>query len=75
MSKNNWERWRAFKKILSERIEDELNKTLNILKEIGVINSPEYWMQNAVKGKTVKGEYAAVLLERVAKFIRQKEGR
>jgi len=75
MSKNNWERWWKFKSRLSEKTKDELNNALKVLTEIGVINSPEYWVQNAVKGKKIKGEYAAVLIERVAKFIRQKEGR
>ena len=39
--------------------------------EKGIINSPDYWIQNAKEGKTVKGEYAAVLIERVPAFLKE----
>jgi N-acetylmuramoyl-L-alanine amidase len=75
MSENNWEKWWEFKERLSEKTKDELNKDLKVLTKVGVINSPDYWLENAVKGKTVKGEYVAILIERIAKFIIEKEGR
>lgn len=75
MSKNNWERWWIFKRKLSEKAMNELKRDLKILTETGIINSPDYWLQNAVKGKTVKGEYAAILIKRIANFIHEKEGR
>jgi N-acetylmuramoyl-L-alanine amidase len=73
MSENNWEKWWEFKEILSENTKDELSKALKVLTKIGVINSPEYWVQNAVKGKTVKGEYAEILIKRVVEHIKNKK--
>ncbi|WP_278287279.1 peptidoglycan recognition protein family protein [Caloranaerobacter ferrireducens] len=75
MSKNNWERWHNFKKELSKNSKNKFKEALGILNKKGIINSPKYWLKNAVKGKMVNGEYAAVLIERVAKFINKKEGR
>ena len=34
-----------------------------------IINSPQYWLDNARKGKTVNGEYAAILIKRVAALL------
>ncbi|HEY9059727.1 MAG TPA: hypothetical protein VIO64_04370 [Pseudobacteroides sp.] len=46
-----------------------LNAEINLLHKVGIIQSPEYWKENAVKGKTIKGENAAILIQRVAAFI------
>lgn len=46
-----------------------LDSELKLLQEFGLIQSPEYWRQNAVKGKTVAGEYAAILIQRVAALL------
>lgn len=35
----------------------------------GVISSPDYWKENAVKGKTVNGEWIGLLIERIAKLL------
>jgi hypothetical protein len=35
----------------------------------GIISSPEYWRENARAGKTIKGEYAAILIENMGAFI------
>ncbi|RKD25206.1 N-acetylmuramoyl-L-alanine amidase [Caminicella sporogenes DSM 14501] len=75
MSENNWGKWLEFKRKLREKAVNELERDLKNLTEIGIINSPDYWLQNAVKGKTVKGEYAAVLIERIAEVINKKEGK
>jgi len=40
-----------------------------VLHERGIINTPEYWLKNAVKGKMLKGEYVALLIQRTAEFI------
>ncbi|WP_333871161.1 N-acetylmuramoyl-L-alanine amidase [Desulforamulus putei] len=50
-----------------------LDREHKLLQEFGILQSPEYWRQNAVKGKTVAGEYAAVLIQRIAAYI-LKEG-
>ena len=41
------------------------------LQKAGVINSPDYWLQNAQAGKTCKGEYVAALLQNMAANIRR----
>jgi N-acetylmuramoyl-L-alanine amidase len=46
-----------------------LESELELLQKFGIINSPDYWKQNAVKGKTVAGEYAAILIQRVAALL------
>lgn len=46
-----------------------LESALNVLQNNGIINSPEYWVQNGVSGKVVNGEYAAILIQRVAAFL------
>ena len=49
--------------------QDKLAEALDILVENGVVSSPAYWLENAREGKTVKGEYAALLIERMGEFI------
>ncbi|MFX4263134.1 N-acetylmuramoyl-L-alanine amidase family protein [Pelotomaculum propionicicum] len=53
----------------SEQPNDPLTDALNILVKNGIISSPEYWQENARSGKTIKGEYAALLIERMGAFI------
>lgn len=50
-----------------------INEAIQILKEKGIINTPDYWRQNAVKGKTVCGEYAAILIIKVADLLNEKD--
>ena len=49
--------------------QDKLAEVLDILVENGVVSSPAYWLENAREGKTIKGEYGAVLIERMGEFI------
>lgn len=67
MSAHNWKKWEEFKRRLAklELEERELQQAIKILKELAIINSPEYWLKNARKGKKIKGEYAASVLKRV----------
>lgn len=46
-----------------------LDRALKTLQEFGILESPEYWRKNAVKGKTVAGEYAGILIQRVAALL------
>jgi N-acetylmuramoyl-L-alanine amidase len=69
MSEDNWSRWQEFKKNLEDKPVIELQKAVAVLHERGIINTPEYWLKNAVKGKMLKGEYAALLIQRTAEFI------
>ena len=49
--------------------QDKLAEVLDILVENGVVSSPAYWLENAREGKTIKGEYGALLIERMGEFI------
>ncbi|ACB86103.1 peptidoglycan recognition protein family protein [Natranaerobius thermophilus] len=51
---------------------NNLKRSIQILTEAGIINSPEYWDQHARKGETIKGQYAAFLIERVAQKLKTK---
>ncbi len=43
-----------------------LEEAVEILKENGVISSPEYWLKNAIIGGSIKGEYAGKLIINMA---------
>ena len=45
-------------------------EAVEILKEKGIIYSPDYWVENAVEGKAVKGEYADLLMQRAALILK-----
>ena len=62
----------AVKEALNDNqiIDDELEKAIKLMVDKGVINSPKYWIDNAKEGKVVNGEYAAILIKRVAAFLR-----
>ena len=44
-------------------------EALAALKVRGVINSPDYWLANAVEGKMVRGDYARILLTNTGKEL------
>lgn len=46
-----------------------LENDINILNKLGIIASPDYWKENAVKGKNVNGEYVATLMKRAADML------
>ncbi|MCR8978643.1 hypothetical protein [Brevibacillus laterosporus] len=47
----------------------DLDKSLEVLVKAGIIKTPEYWQNNAVKGGNVKGENAATLIHNIAKKL------
>lgn len=49
--------------------QDQLTKAIDILVKNGIVSSPPYWLENARAGKTVKGEYAGLIIERMAEYI------
>ncbi len=55
--------------VYMEQSKDGLKEALDVLIRNGLLQSPEYWLENARANKTVKGEYARLLIERIAKFI------
>lgn len=48
---------------------DPVTAAIEKIAALGDINSPDYWLENARPGKTVKGEYVGILLERLAKRL------
>ena len=46
-----------------------LENDIKVLQKLGIISSPDYWKENAVKGKTVNGDYAATLIKRTADIL------
>ncbi|MBP7174897.1 MAG: N-acetylmuramoyl-L-alanine amidase [Thermoclostridium sp.] len=49
----------------------ELDEAVDVLVSVGFINTPQYWKDNAVKGKTTNGEYAGFLIKRIAAYIKK----
>jgi len=47
-----------------------LADAVNVLVAKGIINTPDYWVQNAVNGKSVNGEYTGLLIQRVAEKLK-----
>jgi N-acetylmuramoyl-L-alanine amidase len=56
---------------LMTELEDDLENAVDVLRQKGIISSPDYWLQNARKGRTVNGEYAGVLIKRVAELLKR----
>jgi N-acetylmuramoyl-L-alanine amidase len=48
----------------------DLLKAIDALQVHGIINSPDYWRENAVVGETVKGEYAGSLIIKMANVLK-----
>lgn len=46
-----------------------LENNINILNKLGIISSPDYWKENAVKGKTVNGDYVATLIKKASDML------
>lgn len=51
----------------------ELEAAVDVLTDAGLLLSPDYWKENAVKGKIINGEYAGILVMRVASLIKKWE--
>lgn len=49
-----------------EENQNGLEGALEVLVRNGILKTPEYWLQNARKGQSVNGEYAGMLIERMA---------
>ena len=52
-----------------EESKNGLEGALEVLVRNGILKSPEYWLENTQAGKTVKGEYAGLLIKRMAEYI------
>lgn len=49
----------------------EMESALGLLLKENCLSSPDYWLTNAVNGKTIRGEYAAALIIRFANILRE----
>ncbi|MGE5390916.1 MAG: N-acetylmuramoyl-L-alanine amidase family protein [Deltaproteobacteria bacterium] len=54
--------------VLQER-DTSFKAAVKVLYEKEIIKNPEYWLQNAIKGKAIAGEYAAILIKGVAALV------
>lgn len=72
--------WSQFLAMVQQRLDvanddgsstDPLVRAVAILQSHGVINSPEYWLQNARAGKLAKGEFVYMLLINMAQNLEQ----
>jgi N-acetylmuramoyl-L-alanine amidase len=61
----------SFRKAVKDKLqnEQELETAIKMLADKGVISSPNYWNQNAREGKTIKGDYAAILIKKIADIL------
>lgn len=62
----------SFRKAVREKLQkdDEFEEAIKLMVQKGIINSPQYWLDNAREGRSVNGEYTAILIKRVAVFLR-----
>lgn len=49
---------------------DQLAEAIKVLQANGIMNSPDYWIQNARPGKQANGEYVGLLIQNMAKKLR-----
>ncbi len=49
----------------------ELHEAVDVLVAAGLIDSPQYWKDNAIKGKQANGEYTGFLIKRMAAYIKK----
>ncbi|PYG84970.1 N-acetylmuramoyl-L-alanine amidase [Ruminiclostridium sufflavum DSM 19573] len=47
----------------------EIGQAVKLMKEKGIISDTDYWVNNAIAGKTVKGDYVAILIKRAAEIL------
>lgn len=56
--------------IIAAEPKDELNIAIKELQKVGIINSPNYWLEVAHPGKVAKGEYLRQLILNMANHLR-----
>jgi N-acetylmuramoyl-L-alanine amidase len=49
---------------------DELGLAVYVLKEKGIISDSDYWLKNSTNGKTIRGEYASILIKKAAAALK-----
>ena len=56
-------------KPLNKQANEKTKEALKVLQSEQVLQSPAYWIENAYKGGTVRGDYAALLIQNMAKKL------
>lgn len=51
--------------------ETTLIESITNIQKCGIIQSPDYWLQNAVEGKTCNGEYVQNLIKNFNKYVKE----
>ncbi|MED1954138.1 GH25 family lysozyme [Brevibacillus centrosporus] len=54
---------------VNKQADEKTKVALEVLRSAGVIQTPEYWLQNAYDCGTVRGEYAALLIQNMARKL------
>lgn len=65
--------WTHWLKVPYIEYELTLNEAIEYLQKNGYMDSPDYWRQNAVKGKLVKGDIASFIIIKWAKSLMEKK--
>ncbi|GED70924.1 hypothetical protein BRE01_46260 [Brevibacillus reuszeri] len=56
-------------KPVNKQPDEKTKEALKVLQSEQVIQSPAYWLENAFEGGTVRGDYAALLIQNMAKKL------
>ncbi|WP_235615885.1 peptidoglycan DD-metalloendopeptidase family protein [Brevibacillus reuszeri] len=56
-------------KPVNKQADEKTKEALKVLQSEQVIQSPAYWLENAFEGGTVRGDYAALLIQNMAKRL------
>lgn len=54
---------------VNKQVDEKTKAALDVLRSAGVIQTPEYWLQNAYEGGAVRGDYAALLIQNMARKL------
>ncbi|KNB70120.1 serine protease [Brevibacillus reuszeri] len=54
---------------MNKQPDEKTKEALKVLQSEQVIQSPAYWLENAFEGGTVRGDYAALLIQNMAKKL------
>ena len=60
---------RLYDEMSKPEVDKELEKALDVLMKNGIINSPDYWKNNALKNKKVEGEFVNILIKNVGEKV------
>ncbi|MFP3393371.1 M23 family metallopeptidase [Brevibacillus sp. SIMBA_040] len=56
-------------KPVNKQADEKTKEALKVLQSEQVIQSPAYWTENAFEGRTLRGDYSALLIQNMAKKL------